>query len=237
MRLKIAICDDNIEFLNELTSILTRYQFYRNIDFVISPFTDGNDLIDAYKNNETFDIILLDIEMKKTNGIDVAKIIKGEYSKTVYLVFITSYSEYMLESFDAHPFYFINKPINDDKIFLLFNNIIEDFETNNIYRFFIETDLGSESIDIRDIYSVETSPSRRNYCTIKMNNRELECRSLMNDWTNYLASYGFIHVHRCYLVNLRHIHFVHKDEVVMSNGNRIPLSKTGRKLISTKYFK
>ena len=63
-----------------------------------------------YKPN----IALLDIELapeEELNGIQVAKTIY-DFNPEIYFVFITGYTQYVIESFAVHPYDYILKPVN-----------------------------------------------------------------------------------------------------------------------------
>ena len=235
MKLRLAICDDDHCFNESFKELLTKYQFQANMDIEISEFAAGRDLLAAYDSGISFDIVFMDIELDDSNGIDIAKRIKS-MTNAPYLIFVSNYPSYMLESFDAHPYYFINKPLTYERIRHLFDDITADIAKNDLYLTLIHTDNQSEMIDIRDIYSIETIPSRKNYCLLKTQNRSIEFRGTIADLSSKLAGQGFIQCHRGCLVNLRHIHYVDKNRIIMNNASALPASRSGLKLINTNYL-
>lgn len=91
--MNIVICDDNIEFTEELNSLLIEY--FSNISKQlpdIQVYTDGQSLLD--NTNGNIDIAFLDVEMPGINGITVGQELKNRDNKI--LIFITtSFSEYL----------------------------------------------------------------------------------------------------------------------------------------------
>lgn len=235
MNLNIAICDDDPSFIQSLEQLLLRYQFASGQDFHITRFSNGEDLLAAFEQGASFHILLLDIEIKNSNGIDIAKLIKENYTNNIYLIFISSYPEYMLESFDAHPYYFMNKPVSPERINSLFNEIINDIESNRPFVTLVVSDLSTETINLRDIYFVETLPERRNYCLVHTQDRAIECRGSISYWNETLRNAGFLQCHRGTIINLRHIHYIEKDYVVLNNNMKIKISRSNQKVI-TDYF-
>ena len=73
--IKIAIADDN-SFL--IKTIQEKLSFFD--DFVIK-FTavNGEDMIEKLEKNHAVDLILMDIEMPKMNGIEATEIVKSRY--------------------------------------------------------------------------------------------------------------------------------------------------------------
>ncbi|WP_288200579.1 response regulator, partial [Blautia sp. CAG:257] len=67
--------------------------------FDVCIYFDGDTLLEAVKQGNCFDIILMDIEMKRMNGISAAKIIR-KIDEDVQLIYISSHEEYVLQLFD-----------------------------------------------------------------------------------------------------------------------------------------
>lgn len=74
--LKIAVCDDetivaaNIEMMLEELALKTATLINTDV------FYDGSTLVDYIKQGNRYDIIYLDIEMLKQNGVDAARVIR-----------------------------------------------------------------------------------------------------------------------------------------------------------------
>lgn len=94
MILRIAICDDVQMNITCLTEHIRHYMASYNVQFEIESFTSGEKLLQAQKERP-FHILLLDIEMPQINGITIAKYLRDELYDDVFIVFVTSYPEYM----------------------------------------------------------------------------------------------------------------------------------------------
>lgn len=103
MILRIGICDDVQMNIACLTEHIRHYMASYNVQFEIESFTSGEKLLQAQKERP-FHILLLDIEMPQINGITIAKYLRDELYDDVFIVFVTSYPEYMQESFEVQPF-------------------------------------------------------------------------------------------------------------------------------------
>ena len=66
----IAICDDEIEFVSELKDLLKRYSGETGIELMIAEYRNGQELIENY--DTTTDLIFLDIQMNKMDGLTAA---------------------------------------------------------------------------------------------------------------------------------------------------------------------
>ena len=70
--MKILICDDEMIFLNEIQKKVKDYFEKRKIDVLLKIYNNGEDLLKLCKN-EVVDVILLDIDMPRIDGFQVAK--------------------------------------------------------------------------------------------------------------------------------------------------------------------
>ena len=134
--MRIAICDDEkviVKYLHEkIEVILCEW----NINSMIFDFYDANDMIYEIETTGIFDIIYMDIEIGSENGINIADILnQRQYIYT--LIFISQYDTYYRKAFEVQPFWFLDKPFDDDKIRLslkkALDNIKYKYETIDFY--------------------------------------------------------------------------------------------------------
>ena len=111
--LRIAICDDDQEAIRQTELILDQNkQYVREYE----SFSGSIDLL-AYldKSKSRFDLYLLDIGLPVMNGIELAKKIR-RHDFSAFIVFQTSYREYMEEAFELTTFQYPLKPIAEDRL-------------------------------------------------------------------------------------------------------------------------
>ena len=115
--LSIAICDDNNYICSQIEKIILDYQKYKCEKFDIDIFCTGENLINFIKNEHSFDLIFLDIELGTTTGIEIGSKIRNEFDDYISkIVFITSKDGYESQLFDFQPLNFLKKPIEPRKI-------------------------------------------------------------------------------------------------------------------------
>lgn len=95
--LTIAICDDEEYYRVHIKHILEKNLNSRRIRYQIELFSSGEDFLGQNKDMK-FDIVFLDIEMKKINGMEVAYKIR-ERNPDTEIVFVTVMMEYALEGY------------------------------------------------------------------------------------------------------------------------------------------
>lgn len=104
----IAIVEDEEEFRGQLQEYLRQYEKENQLSFQISVFEDGTEILENYKNE--YDMILLDIQMPKLNGMDAAEFIR-EKDEDVVIMFITNMAQYAIRGYSVGALDFIMKPI------------------------------------------------------------------------------------------------------------------------------
>ena len=67
----VAIVEDELEFSNQLKKYLKQYQEENDVEFQISVFRDGAEILAGYRPKD--DAIFMDIEMPGVNGMDAAE--------------------------------------------------------------------------------------------------------------------------------------------------------------------
>ena len=111
--LKIAVCDDSrtdVEMLeiafDTLDSFSIEYDVY---------FGAGELLRYQALHQEAYNLYIFDIEMPGMNGLELAKEIRKRDAKALF-VFLTGYSQYVMDVFDVITFDYIPKPITSQKL-------------------------------------------------------------------------------------------------------------------------
>lgn len=109
MNYKIAICDDEKIYLEEISQNIKK----RNSDYKINVYNSGAELV---KNNPDYDIIFLDIEMPDMDGMTTAERLR-EMKFDGIIIFLTSHTEFMPDAFKVKAFRFLSKPIDAKKLY------------------------------------------------------------------------------------------------------------------------
>jgi len=122
----ILYVEDDLQLQENILSIFGN--FFDNV-LVAS---DGDEAYDIYLENQNIiDIIITDINMPNTNGIELCKHIR-EYQKNLPIVIISAYTntDYLLDSIDLNILTYITKPFTTQKTLGLLDKFLEFFELN-----------------------------------------------------------------------------------------------------------
>ena len=225
---KIAVCDDVASVCNELkTMIMDMKNDLICKEITIDTFYSGEALIDNIKEENLYDLIFLDIELGKINGVEVGHIIRKQMEDYVTkIIYISSKDIYDRQLFDVQPLHFLKKPIDSKKVFddiQLAMKISEKENRNFEFKSFRNT----IKVPYRDILYFE-SRGRKVFLMGTKNNYIFYGN--INSLEEVLPKF-FIHPNRSYFVNYEFVTCFKFEELIMTDGNIIPISRNKRKEI------
>lgn len=206
-----------------------------NIPFVVlkKTFRDPLDALE-YLQQQTIDLIFLDINMPKLSGISFPKFLQ----KPPLIIFTTAYSEYALESYELKAVDYLLKPIEfnrllqgvmkaqqvlkkNTKITTSSSEIFPDISEQTI---FIKSGSEFHQLFIQNIKYIE---SDGNYVTFYTDKRPILARYKLSEVLELLPKEYFTRIHRSFIVALKHIETVKKHCVII-NDKEIPISSNYR---------
>ena len=97
---KIAVCDDEVVEIEKIEYCLSKYSMLTNTELSIDRYQDPDALLDKYYKGK-YNIIFLDIEMGKKDGLYIANKIRKTPDKDVVIIYVSAYPRYMQASFDV----------------------------------------------------------------------------------------------------------------------------------------
>ena len=114
---RFAICDDEIDTCNQLEGYITSYLDTHYIKGDIDVFYSGEKLCQYLLSDNNFNIIFLDIELPKINGVKVGQYVRNHLEDEITdIVYISSKTSYAMELFGNRPLDFLVKPLTYGKI-------------------------------------------------------------------------------------------------------------------------
>ncbi len=217
--MKIAVCDDEKVCRDRILTFIKPYQ-EKNHQICVDEFVCGEDLLNAYLNGETYDILFLDIQMNDLDGIETAHKIK-ETDKNAIIIFITSYVSFISETFRAGAFQFLVKPVDQTEFNSDFERAMEAYKISH-HKHSLKQKEGLISIEINEIYYIEVY---QRHLFVFVEDGKYECTGSLAEEEKKLNSVDFVMCHKSFLVNLRYIKSIGNDSIQLTNGKEIPLSK------------
>lgn len=226
--IKIAICDDEYVFIEDLQNLLKRYAEERGLDIHVINYKNGADLIERY--NMQIDLIFLDIKMDVMNGLEAADKIR-KIDSLVSIIFLTSLTKYVLEGYKYQATNYIIKPMKYVRLKSEMDNWIAKRKQTEEDFILVNNDTGIYKIILSELNYIETF--NRNLM-IHTNNENIISYKKIKDFEDELCNKGFVRCHSGYIINLSYIKRTEKLEFELLNGKRIPISQPKRKAVMEK---
>lgn len=110
--ISIAVCDDDLSFGLILEERILSYGKEKNIELETEVFSDGESFIREVENGGQYDIVYMDIEMEKKDGISAVRELK-KFLPDILVIYTTSYETYFREMFETEPFRYLKKPVEE----------------------------------------------------------------------------------------------------------------------------
>lgn len=216
--IQIAIVDDERNMIFEITQKLEQYLSKKSILYRAYQFENGQDFL-AHK--QTFDMIFLDIQMDGLSGMEVAKALRQDGVKSV-IIFITVLHEYVYDAFEVEAADYLLKPINDLRFSRTMDRVCNNLQ-NIDYKCLSITSKGNtcKLLPLKGIYYCEAVNHRME---IHMNDIVHECTLKMGELSEQLDSRFFL-CHRSYFVNLDFVIGYADGQAILTNGEKIPVSR------------
>lgn len=219
--MKIAICDNESRGREGIKDIL-REAFPET---EVREFTTGKELSEAAEKGYLPDIILMDIAMEGTDGMDgmeAARKLREVLPETI-LIFVTSAKEQVFQAFDVGAFHYLLKPLKKEKLLSVMGRAAAEVEKTNAKPKYmlVKVPGGYRRLNTADILYAE-SDGRKVILHLKQEN--LEFYEKMEELEQRLGE-GFYRCHRGYLVSLSEIREYDNANIRMSNGETVYLAK------------
>ncbi len=214
--MKIAICDDNRAYVDELERIIKAIIRNEVSSFEIDLYYDSQKI---YENDTGYDIAFLDIEMPGYTGIDIAKKLKS-LNPHIIIFIITSYNKYLDDAMDLNVFRYIQKPIDPMRVKIGLEKAFKCID-NNVITFYLKKGKTSKSLVSNDIVYIETVGRSTKVVTI---DNEYISDNKMDFWRTKLVASFFFRIHKSFIVNMNYITDYQRDSVVLVKRYQVPVS-------------
>ena len=220
--IRIAICDDEIEIVTELSFKIDNIMKSIGEEAKIYQFTNSNEMLTSHVK---FNLIFVDVEMPNFNGIETAERIRIS-DPHVQIVYVTNYKDYMKKAYRVHAFDYIQKPIDDESINTVINDYIKTIDLDKIDIVeLLSIDQEKLLINSNDIIYISCGHKKRTVIVITTAMDHI-CKGNISDIYDKLNSFDFFMPHRSHIINLSMVKsFKRNDKIVMINEDEIPLSK------------
>ncbi|MER3319255.1 MAG: LytTR family DNA-binding domain-containing protein [Allomuricauda sp.] len=191
---------------------------------LVDVFSDGLSTME-FLNNQSVDLMFLDIHLPKINGLDFLKSIPDPPQ----VILTTAFSEYALEGYNLNVVDYLLKPFSFQRFLQAVNKVNAKYEqispqNNNVQLTEIYVKSSHEHIKVlvEDIYTI-TSDS--DYTEIHMNDKKILSNESLRHWVEVLGGNHFFQIHKSHIINTRKIDRISGNLVQLINGTKIPIGR------------
>ncbi|MBQ3786835.1 MAG: response regulator transcription factor [Lachnospiraceae bacterium] len=216
--IELAIVEDEKEYIKQLLQFVDQYQREYGEAIRVTCFYDGDEIVNGYDGS--FDIILMDIQMKFMDGMSAAEEIR-KVDQKVIIMFITNRIDYAIRGYDVDALDYIVKPVSYFSFAKKLRRAISRAANHSDEMVVINITQGMLRIKTSDLYYVESEGHNIIYHTAK---GEFKVRDKMKNVEELLVPYGFFRSNKGYLVNLCHVDGV-LEGCCLVHGQKLLISR------------
>ena len=217
--------------------VLEYLQDFANIE-VLQECGDGFEGVKAIATHQP-DFIFLDVQMPKINGFEMLELIEEPPA----VIFTTAFDAYAMKAFESHAVDYLLKPFSKERFQkaiekLLkqlgsaepktsYENLAEEVSSKDeiLTRLVVKHHHAVQVLPLQDIVYLE---AYGDYIKIHTAKQTYLKKKTMNYFEQHLPAQDFIRVHRSYIAPTQGIQKIDPpDFVVLTNGEKLPISKTG----------
>lgn len=222
--LKFAVVDDDRIFSQQLIQRIQNVCAEHSIQSSVDYF-DNPDIILSDDVFTKYQVIFMDIEMPGINGIEAVKEINRLRTSdtTPYIIFVTAQDNMVFEALREFPYSFVRKShIGDiDECILHISRKVSCDCTYSVKM--------GRSVKVLEVNRIVYVDKQGNYVTFHTSDGDFQERSSIDKKYGDLSAYGFIRPHIGCIVNAAHIVEYNSSCLVMSDGVKIPISRSHKK--------
>ena len=159
--------------------------------------------------------------MPGVNGENVAQYINSSKA-SIPVIFVTNHDDFVFSSFKYRPFGFLRKSHVDSELeeaVIRLDNYLS--KSGQCYTFTFQGKLISlpyNKIKYIEAYGHEV--------VIHTTDTDIRTTRSLSETEKALSSYGFIRVHKSFIVNTRSIFSVERNNIILTDNSSLPVSRT-----------
>lgn len=219
--LKIAICDDEKFYRDKIQEFLRKYLKIHNLDYEIDLYSSGTLFLEQKENMVRYDVVFMDINMDEMDGIQTVMQIRKFHSDT-YIVFVTAFISYALEGYKVNAIRYIMKDTLEIAIPECMDAVLNKMQLRQIEFFFIE---GSRNLYTDNILYVESRKHKSIFSYLETELVQYHIYEKLDHIEEMLVPYGFLRIHKSYLVNMKHILKINNYITLLDTGEVLPIPR------------
>lgn len=215
--MKIAICDDEQLYADDVKKHLDIFFEDNNIEFENHIFGSANEVLAC---DVKFDIAILDVEMDDMNGIRLGEALRKR-NPHIILIYITAHKKYLDDALNLNAVRFFEKPLDAQRFYRGLSDAIKRIDNTSI-RFYLKDQNVTERILAQDVIFVEIEKRKTRVVTRE---KEYHSEHHISFWRDSLAGSIFISPHKSYIINLNYVTAYERNYVILNEKYKVNIAR------------
>lgn len=225
---EIIIIEDDDSDYKRLLECIENFGRESGEQLNVKRYVSALQFLDGYKSDA--DIIFMDIGLPDINGVQASEKLRV-IDENVALVFVTNLAHLAIKGYSVSATDFIVKPINYFKLKTLLKKLIKKSKILKDDSISITSAHSVERVPLSEIMYVEAVAHR---ITVHLPEREIVFSGTLSAIEKLLPPDRFVRCYQSYIVNLKFVTGYDLNDVKLSNGIMIPLSRSRKKEVTQK---
>ncbi len=232
-KLYLAICDDDAGILSVVSGAIISAFRKHGITAEVELFRRPRDLERRMQERE-FELLFLDIDMPGMDGITFAKKLRASNCRTE-IIFVSSREDKVFDALRTNPGGFIRKSRFLEDVPAVIAQWMKNRPREERAQLVIQNRDKTMTVPLDTVLYIEGNDKAQLLHTANQP-EPVPVRRSMADLEEALSPKGFLRIHKGYLVNYKFIRRLENTEAVLTNGERIPLSRRRVQEIRTRFL-
>lgn len=229
---RIAICDDDERYIGYLEKLLKHRLFLNESEMMFYRYTSGESLVNNLDKGIPFNLLILDMQLKKIDGDETAKLFRKKYPDTL-LVFCSGVQLPTVKSFEVNAYRYLLKEYDSDQMTEALAPVVAELKRR------------AEVPSIKAFYRndvTEIPLEHVLYVSIRKHGCDVHIKKAAGDETEIILSnkkideiysavekHDFAYAHNSYFINLKYIKEIKKHDVYLVDGTVLPIARSKEK--------
>ena len=206
--MKIAVLEDKSieqeQLLQSVAAIMAE-----DLPEVLCELTSFTTMQTFETSEEHYDLLIMDLHLPDGNGLELARRLRQQRANTGIII-ITAYQEHVYEGYEVGAFRFLPKPVETE---LLRDALLQYVAEYRSMKYLLVPTMSEQLVlSLDEIVCIESQGKRS--VVYMQDGRNIESKKSIQDYTKEIEHSSFVRVHRCYLVNMKHIVRLRDNKIV-----------------------
>ena len=231
----ICYCEDESAQAKVFSIKIDQWAKNKNIAVHTDLFESAEEYLFQAEQN-TYDVIFLDISMRGQNGMELARKIR-EKEKDVVLVFVTSDASYVFDGYEVGVYRYLMKPVDEKKLWEILDYARMQREVEEENYILVKKDSQSVRVNLNDVLYME---AQKHYVNLYLEDQEsINIKTVFTELLQEMQekSDTVLATHRSYAVNIEKVVRIGRMECVLADGSVIPVSRSFYKEVNEAFIR